>query len=246
MPTTTMSELIPVALGLAGTVALWLVAKRVYRATRHPLTNPVFLSVVTLILLLAGLHIDYQEYRKGGGLLTVMLQPAVVACAVPLFRQRRLIRRALQPVAVGVVLGSITGILSAAGIGLLFGGSGEIARSLAPKSVTTPIAIELSREIGGIPDLTAAIVICTGVLGAMIGPEFLRGLGVKSRFAAGLAVGTAAHGIGIARLEEEDRRFNTDLGTAAGVIGMTLNGVVTAILLPILVRILAFFAARLG
>jgi putative effector of murein hydrolase len=97
--------------------------------------------------------------------------------------------------------------------------------------VTTPIAMKLSEEIGGEEDLTAGIVIVTGILGAMFGPEFLRRLRVKSRLAVGLAVGTASHGIGTARMEEEDRHYGDDEGKAASMIGMILNGVVTALII---------------
>ena len=116
-------------------------------------------------------------------------------------------------------------------------GSSEMARTLAPKSVTSPIAIELSARIGGISQLTGGIVIATGILGAMFGPEFLRRCGIKSRMAIGLAVGTASHGIGVARLESEDAGRD-DLSQAMGIIAMTLNALATALLLPVLLRIL--------
>jgi predicted murein hydrolase (TIGR00659 family) len=214
------------------TVCCWSLARRLYKRFRHPLVNPVFVSVAGIIALLLCLHVDYdRQYRKGGDLLKSLLDPAVVAFAVPLYRQRRKVVENARPIAVAVIIGSVVGIISASGAVLLLGGSHEIARTLAPKSVTTPIAMKLSEEIGGEEDLTAGIVIVTGILGAMFGPEFLRRLRVKSRLAVGLAVGTASHGIGTARMEEEDRHYGDDEGKAASMIGMILNGVVTALII---------------
>jgi len=146
---------------------------------------------------------------------------------VPFYRQLDKIKRNLVATLASVVVGSIVGIASAAGLALLLGGSSEVAISLSPKSVTTPIAIGISQKIGGLPSITAAAVIFTGILGGMFAPQAIRLIGVRSRFAIGLATGTAAHGIGTARALREG-----ELEGAMSGVGMMLNGLVTAILLP--------------
>lgn len=230
-------EIITAVASILVTVCLWFIARRVYRRYRHPLTNPVFVCVITIIALLLLFHIKFEVYNQGGRWLLFMLKPAVVALAVPLYRQRERIVKNSRAVVFGILAGCITGVISAAGIVLLLGGTPEMARTLAPKSVTSPIAIELSRQIGGISELTGAIVIATGILGAMFGPEILKWCGIKSRMAIGLAVGTASHGIGVSRLETEDAGRD-DLCQAMGIIAMTLNALGTALLLPILLRLL--------
>ncbi len=213
--------------GLVLTLGVWGMALFVRSRLRTPLANPVALSVAAIILLLLATNTSYEAYNVGGRYISFLLGPAVVAMAVPLYRQRILVRRHALPLLGGVVAGAICGILSAALIARVLGASAATVASLAPKSVTTPIAMALAEETGGIPSLTAAAVILTGMLGAMAGPEILRFLGVRGSLALGLAVGTAAHGIGTARAFEEGELT----GTLSG-IGMTLNGAVTAVLLP--------------
>jgi putative effector of murein hydrolase len=126
----------------------------------------------------------------------------------------------------------VTGITSAGGLVWLLGGSWPLIATAAPKSVTTPIAIELSEHLGGIESLTVAMVIGSGILGASIGPEFLEKFRIRDRLAVGLAMGAASHGIGTARMIEEDKKCYNDLGQAMSIIGMTLNGLITSILMP--------------
>ena len=221
------------------TLAVWWGALRVRRWRATPLTEPVFLAVAGIIAVLLLLGVDYErDYRPGGSVIEFLLQPAVIALAVPLYLKREIIRRHLGALVVGVGLGSVTGIVSAAGVALLFGASESVALSLAPKSATTAIAMEVSARLGGVESLTVGIAIVTGILGAMLGPELLRLVGIRDRFALGLAVGMASHGIGTARVIRDDESLGDRLaGTMSGV-GMTLNGLVTALLCPTLVRLL--------
>jgi len=132
----------------------------------------------------------------------------------------------------------VVGILAGAGIALLLGGSAPVVRSLAPRSVTTPIAMAIAARIGGIPALSALVAIASGAIGGAIGPELLRALGVRSRVATGLALGTAAHGLGTARAVEEG-----EVEGAASSVGMGLNGVVTAALVPLVIALLVAVAS---
>ncbi|MDH3454879.1 MAG: LrgB family protein, partial [Desulfuromonadales bacterium] len=191
--------------GIALTLVVYLLAQHLYRRVASVWVNPVLVSIVTVILLLKGSGIEYRAYARGGDLLLFLLGPSVVALAVPLYQRRAEIWQRKRPILIGIFAGSLASIVSASGLSWILGGSREVVLSLAPKSVTTPIAISIVERIGGVAPLTAALVVLTGCIGAVCGPEFCRLIGVTSPVATGLAVGTAAHGIGTARMFEVDR-----------------------------------------
>ena len=224
------AELIETPLfGVALTLVVYLLAQFLYRRVGSVWANPVLVSIVTIILLLKSGEIEYRAYARGGDILLFLLGPSVVALAVPLYQRREEIWKRKRPILLGIFAGSLASILSACGLAWILGGSHEVVLSLAPKSVTTPIAISIVEKIGGIAPLTAALVVLTGCLGAICGPEFCRLIGVTSPVATGLAVGTAAHGIGTARMLEVDRLAGAVAGLAIG-----LNGLMTTFLLPII------------
>lgn len=215
--------------GIALTLLVYRLAEHLYRRTRFILFNPVAVSIGGIILLLKVLDIPYADYNRGGKMILFLLGPAVVALALPLYQRREEILKRKLPILLGILAGAISSIIAAAGIARLLGGSHEVVLSLVPKSVTTPIAIGIVEKIGGIIPLTAALVVLTGCLGAICGPEFCRLIGIRSSAATGLAVGTAAHGIGTARLLGEDRFAGAIAGLAIG-----LNGLATALIVPLL------------
>ncbi len=215
--------------GVALTLLAYRLSELLYRRTRFILFNPVTVSIVAIILFLKVTGISYRYYDNGGRMILFLLGPSVVALAVPLYRQRKEILKRKLPILLGILAGALSSIISAAGTAWLLGGSRGVVLSLVPKSVTTPIAIGISEKIGGIVPLTAALVVLTGCLGAICGPEFCRLVGIRSRAAVGLAVGTASHGIGTARLLSEDRFSGAIAGLAIG-----LNGLVTSLLVPFL------------
>lgn len=221
-------------LSIAATVAVYAAASRLYRRWRMPYFNPVLVSVVVLICALRVLGIDHAQYDRGGRILSFFLGPAVVALGVPLFLQGEEIARRGRAILTSILAGSVVGIVSGVWVAAWLGASAEVVRSLAPRSVTTPIAIGIAERIGGIPSLSAALVIGTGVLGAALGPAVLRAAGVRSRTAFGLAMGAAAHGIGTARAAEEGTAE-----AAGGGLAIGLMGVATAILAPLVVALLA-------
>lgn len=225
-----MSDLFSTPLfGVVLTLTIFRIAELVYRRSGFILLNPVFVSIITIILLLKVTHIDYADYAEGGNLILFLLGPTVVALALPLWQRRKQILRRKLPILLGVCAGALASIVSAAGTAWLLGGSHEVVLSLVPKSVTTPIAIGISEKIGGIVPLTAALVVLTGCLGAICGPEFCRLIGIRKPTSLGLAIGTASHGIGTARVLEEDRLAGAVSGLAIG-----LNGLATAMLVPLL------------
>jgi predicted murein hydrolase (TIGR00659 family) len=221
--------------GITLTLVIYLLSQKLYRRVGKVWANPVLVSIVSIILLLKLCELDYRDYARGGDVLVFLLGPSVVALAIPLYQRREEIWKRKKPIILGIFAGSLVSILSATGLAWILGGSREVILSLAPKSVTTPIAISIVDKIGGIAPLTAALVVLTGCIGAVCGPEFCSRIGVTSPVATGLAVGTSAHGIGTARMLEVDRLSGAVAGLAIG-----LNGLMTTFLLPILMALTRF------
>jgi predicted murein hydrolase (TIGR00659 family) len=218
-------------LGLTLTLCAYVFAYWVFeRCGFSPLANPVAIAVAIISLVLVASGMSYQRYFAGAQFVHFLLGPATVALALPLARQVPRLRRSLLPLACALVSGCVTAIVTAVGVAVLLGASPQLARTIAPKSATSPIAMAVSEHLGGIPALTAVRVIFTGVFGAITGRSLLNALRVESHAARGLALGVAAHGIGTARAFQ----VSPEMGAYAG-LGMGLNGVLTAILAPWLV-----------
>lgn len=203
------------------------------RFGRRPLLNPVLIAVAVLIAVLAATGTPYETYFDGAQFVHFLLGPATVALAVPLFENRAHVRAALLPMLAALAAGSLTAIASAVAIARLLGARGETLASMAPKSVTTPIAMAISEQIGGLPSLTAAFVIATGICGAVIATPLLNLLRLRDYRARGFAAGLAAHGLGTARAFQVDEMA----GTFAG-IALALNGLATSLLVPALARLM--------
>jgi predicted murein hydrolase (TIGR00659 family) len=217
-------------LWLTVTLAAWLVADGLARASgRHALVNPVLIAVVLVALLLRATGTDYGTYFEGAQFVHFLLGPATVALGVPLYRNLSQVRRNLLPMAAALAVGSVVAVVSAVGIAAALGVPRAVLVSLAPKSVTAGIAMGVSEALGGVPSLTAALVIATGIIGAVMVTPLMNALRIRDYAARGFAVGLASHGIGTARA------FTVDpvAGTFAG-IAMGLNAVVTAILVPLM------------
>ncbi len=223
----TNSLLAPVS-AIAATLLVYCAAQRLQARFGYFFLNPVLLSAFALIALLKLTGISYATYNQGGRIISFMLGPAVVALAVPLYEELRRIAGKAGSIVASISLGSVVGILTAAGTAWALSASREIVLTLAPRSVTTPIAVGIAEKIGGIPSLAAALVIATGIFGAIVGPAILRLARVRSRTAVGLALGAAAHGIGTARAIEMGETEGALSGLAMG-----LNGIVTAILISL-------------
>ena len=218
-------------LWLTATMLAYIAGHWLYRKSgENPLVNSVAIAVIVLIALLWATDTDYTRYFDGAQFVHFMLGPAVVALAVPLYENRRKVRRTILPIVLALLAGSTTAVVSAVGIAVALGASMETVTSLAPKSVTSPIAMGIAERIGGLPSLTAGLVIITGILGATIGTPLFNAMGVKDWRARGFAMGVTAHGIGTARAFQVDEIAGTFAAIALG-----LNGVVTAILVPLLI-----------
>lgn len=220
---------------LAATFGVYFFAKLLQNKTGLVLLNPILLTIAVLILFLKLTNINFETYNKGGHLIEFWLKPAVVALGVPLYLQLETIKKQLLPILLSQLAGCIIGVVSVVLIAKLMGASQEVILSLAPKSVTTPIAMEVTRTLGGIPSLTAAVVVCVGLLGAMLGFKTMKLMRVDSPIAQGLSLGTAAHAVGTSAAMDISSKYG-----AYASLGLTLNGIFTALLTPTILRILGF------
>lgn len=217
-------------LPLTLTLLAWQAAQWLYqRSGRFPLLHPVLVAILILVTVLNLTGLSYERYFAGAQLIHFLLGPATVALALPLYRQSSLISRAPLPLAVGIVGGALVAVVSAVGLAALLGASPETLVSIAPKSITAPIAMGVSETLGGLPALTVVFVIATGITGAVIGPGLLRLVGIHDPRAQGVALGVASHGIGTARALQ----MGEVQGAFSG-LSMGLTALVTALLLPLL------------
>lgn len=221
------------ALWLTLTLGIFFLARALQRRTGLLVLNPVLLTIALLIFILQVSGTDYTAYEGAGRLISFWLSPAVVAMGVPLYLQLERIRKQLWPILLSQLAGCLVGLVSVVLLAKALGASAQVLLSLAPKSVTTPIAIEISRVTGGIPAITAAIVVCTGVLGGTLGLLLLRLTGVRNPMSRGLAMGTASHAIGTSAALDASRKMG-----AFSSLGMILNGTLTAVLAPVVLRLL--------
>lgn len=227
-------------LGLTMTLVAYGLAYRLYLRTRsNPLANPVVTSVVMLIGVLVLTGTSYDDYFEGGQFVHFLLGPATVALAVPLYQQFSRLRQLWLPVTISLVCGVTIAAGSSIGLAWLLGGSTEMQMSLAPKSATAPVAMGISEKIGGLPSLTAVLVVITGITGAVLGTKLFEWLRVTDDTAKGIAMGVAAHGIGTARAFQ----VSPQMGAFSG-LAMALSAFATALLVPWLVDLMQFLVSQ--
>ena len=221
------------AVAIALTIIAYLLALRLQRRwPRMPLFNPTLFAVLLVVCLVEVTGTSYAKYLAGTQVINFMLAPTVVLLAVPLYRRLDLILRSWWIIGAGLAIGLPTGILTAVGAARLCGATAQTTASLAPKSVTTGIAIGISEAIGGVPALSAVFVIATGIVGAAFGPWLLRLLGLRDERAVGIGIGIGSHGIGTARAFQ----ISETMGAFSSV-AMTLNGIAQAVLIPLAVKL---------
>ncbi len=218
---------------LALTFGLFFFSKLLQKKTGIVLLNPILLTIAVLIIFLKMTGVSYETYNEGGHLIEFWLKPAVVALGVPLYLQLETIRKQLIPIILSQLAGCIVGVISVVLIAKYMGASKEIIYSLAPKSVTTPIAMEVTKTLGGIPSLTAAVVVCVGLLGAILGFRTMKITHIASPIAQGLSMGTAAHAVGTSAAMDISSKYG-----AYASLGLTVNGIFTALFTPTILRLL--------
>ena len=220
-------------LWLVVTLAAYVVGRVIQQACKgSALASPVLIAIVLAVVVVLATRTSYKSYFAGAQFINFLLGPATIALAIPLARNARLVRENLHSIGLALLAGSVTSIVSGVGIVWLLGGSRTVALSMAPKAVTTPIAVALSEQIGGVPALTAAFAILGGIIAAVVGQEMLHGLQVRDWRAHGLAAGIAGSGVAATQVAARN-----ELGAAFAALGIGLNGLLTAILVPVLVRL---------
>lgn len=218
---------------LAFTFLVFFLSQKLQQKVRLIILNPILVSITIIILVLSVFKIDYNSYHEGARLIEFFLKPAVVALGVPLYQQIERIKKQAIPIIISQLVGCIIGVVSVVLIAKWLGAPKSVILSLAPKSITTPVAMEVSRTIGGVPSLTASVVLIVGIFGAIFGYTFMHWMRIKNPIAQGLSMGTAAHALGTSKSMEISQNFG-----AYASLGLIANGTFTAILTPFLLRLL--------
>ena len=227
------SEIFDLALVVGTYIAATILHKKTHLSVLHPLLTSIFV----IIVILEFLNIEYASFQQGSHLIHFMLGPSVVALGYVLFEQMKYLKGNVVSILTSVFVGAIVGIISVIAIGKLMGADQSLIATLQPKSVTTPIAMGISEKNGGIPSLTAVIVVAVGIFGSIVGPAVMKVLGIESRIAKGLALGASSHGVGTAAAIQ--------LGAVEGALSglaIGLMGIMTAILVPVISYLLSLFA----
>ena len=219
---------------LSFTLLVYFSAQQLQNKLKLILLNPILVSSAIIILFLSVFNIDYTVYHQNVRIIEFFLKPAVVAMGVPLYQQLERIRKQTVIIFVCQLAGCVSGVLSVVIIAKLMGASKEIIYSLAPKSVTVPIAMEISRITGGIPSLTAAVVVIVGMFGAIFGYTILKIARITNPISQSIAMGTAAHGIGTSR----SMTISPNYGVYSS-LGLILNGILTSALTPYLLKVMS-------
>lgn len=221
--------------GIALTVVVYVLCELIVDKFELNIVPPFVLAcpMIILFIYLQEPYITYDDYENGAGFINFLLGPATVALALPLYNNRRIIKDNLFVIASGIIVATVTGIVSIFVCGKIFGASDQVLLSMIPKSVTTPIAMDISSAIGGIPALTAACVIFTGMFGATINHKLLEALKVKNNIAIGLSIGASSHGLGTSVCASKSA-----LQLAIGGASIGLTGIATSLLAPVLLPVL--------
>lgn len=214
--------------GVGITLGAFQLAVAAYEKTRWVFLQPVLVSTLVIIGILLACGLTFDEYRNSATTLTLFLGPATVALAVPLFMNLKRIRQLFWPVVITLLAGGLFATLLGITLGWLFNMDQTLLMSLAPKSVTSPIAMLVAEEIGGIAALAAVFVMLTGILGAIVGPSLLKLFGVTHPAAIGLSLGITSHAVGTSRALQEGEECG-----AFSALAMSLMGMLTAVLMPL-------------
>ncbi len=217
-----------VLFGLVLSLAAFEVGIFINRNTRIPILNPLLIAIGIIICFLFAFHIDFDTYNKGGQFINMFLGPSTVVLAVPLYKQLDLLKKNAKAILIGIFVGSAIGIISIIGISYLVGLNASVIKSLVPKSVTTPIGISISSQLGGVVPITVLAIIVTGIIGAVFGPTICKIFRIKDKVAVGVSMGTASHAVGTSKALE--------LGEVEGAmssLSIGIAGIMTVIIAPL-------------
>lgn len=222
--------------GVLLTLVSFEIGKRLYRATGIALFNPMLIAVVLIVAVLVVFDIPIDAYQQGGDVLSFFLGPLTVALAFPLYKQLDLLKDNLVPIVIGVVVGVVTVVVSVLVLGKLMGLEDVLLLSMAAKSITTPIGIELSQSIGGVQALTILGIVVTGITGAILAPFICKVFKIENRVARGIAIGLSSHATGTAKAIEMG-----EVEGAMSGLAISLAGLATVFILPVILKLLGRF-----
>ncbi|MDK2826840.1 MAG: hypothetical protein PWQ63_937 [Methanolobus sp.] len=219
--------------GIGISLVTFYAGAQLYKKTGSPLMNPLVLSMFMIIALLLSFHISFDDYNNGGQFISFFLGPATVILAVPLYRKISLLKENVVPIIAGISIGSAAGIASIIVMCKMFGLDEMLSVSMIPKSVTTPIGIEISNQLGGLPSVTVAAIVFTGIAGVLLGPMVCKLFKIEDKVALGVAIGTSSHALGTTKAVEIGETEGAMSGLAIGIAGL-----VTVFLAPLLAKLL--------
>ncbi len=221
------------AFGIILTILAFEIGLYVYKKTRLVFLHPMVVSISLVILFLLAFDINLDSYKNGGDIITFFLGPATVILAVPLYKQVEVLKKHAVPILIGIFMGSVTGVTSVILLGKLMKLDNILILSLLSKSITNPIGVELTRQLGGNPSVAVVAILITGILGAVIAPSICKLFRIKNSIAVGLAIGTASHAVGTSKAIEMGEVEGAMSGLAIGLAGLT-----TVLVAPLLFRLL--------
>lgn len=220
-------------LGVVISLIAFEIGNLIYKKTKLPLFNPLFISIILIIIFLKLFNIDVTAYNKGGDIISFFLGPTAVILAVPLYKKINILKQHLIAIIIGIFTGSTVGMTAIILLCILFKLPTSIDSSMVPKSVTVPIGLEISKQLGGIPSITVAAIIVTGIIGAVLSPYICRIFRIKDSVAVGIAIGTSSHALGTSKAMEIGEVEGAMSGLAIGVAGL-----ITTFTAPILINII--------
>src|SRR5690625_5043914 len=222
-----MKEYITILFVIIGTIVAYIIAKWLYNHYYTALLLPVAVATLLIVLFLVIFHIPYETYMLGGEWINKFLGPAVVALAYPLYHHWRTLKKITIPMVIGTLIGAIIGVVTGIGLTSLIGYDDIIIHSIAPKSVTTPVAMDISTSLGGIASLAAVFVMVAGISGAMLNSYIFNLCKMKNPISRGIGLGSDSHAIGTAKALE-----SSALEDSASTIAMILSAIFVSIITP--------------
>lgn len=224
-----MLHLLLILFIISSTVLLFILLNRLYLKVGNPFLLPILTATIITVIILLVFNIPYETYMEGGEWISKMLGPAVVALAFPLYNQRELIFKYKYSIITSIIVAMLAGLISVVALLLLFGVSKDFILTSLPKSLTTPVAMQVSDIVGGVPPLTAVMVMVAGFTGAILGPVLFKLFKIDTAISRGVAMGSASHGVGLTKLKEYSEE---DL--SIGSLSMGLSAVVGAFIIPLI------------
>lgn len=219
--------------GVTITLLAYIVSVYIYTKSKGPLLNPMLVSTLLIIAILLIFKIDYSNYKLGGDYISFFLGPSTVVLAVPLYKTIDLLKRNLLPILIGISVGSFAGISCIIFFSKLLGLDISIIKSLVPKSVTTPIGIEISKTLGGIESITIIAIVITGITGTILAPFILKLFRINDPLSKGISIGTCSHALGTTKAMEMG-----EVEGAMSSLSIGIAGLITLVLAPLLINLI--------